>query len=201
MADNSLSHPESRSEIRKSKRRLRDQLSTKELLHAQWRLATIAKTFAPLRNAKRVLSYNPLGGEISPQSLEASLAHAQLYQPRITHFAKGLMRFYSANAPKTRNQYGIYEPAAIGSPIPSRYFDAALVPLVAFDRRGNRLGMGAGFYDRAMAIRLSSPTSKRPLLVGLAHHFQEVNSLEAQTWDVPLDVILTDQELIEIKRP
>lgn len=106
------------------------------------------------------------------------------------------MHFYPATALKSRNRFGILEPAAIGAPMPAKQFDVVLVPLVAFDRAGNRLGMGAGFYDRAMAFRLNNPKTLRPLLVGLAHHFQEVNSLNAQAWDVPLDVILTDRELI-----
>lgn len=167
---------------------------------AERNLSRVAARYAPLRRAQRVLSYIPLGGEISPRNLEQNLAHAKLFHPRITSFAKGIMRFYAADAPKTRNRYGIWEPAPLGTPMPANSFDVVLVPLVAFDRRGNRLGMGAGFYDRAMALRLASNSLKRPLLVGLAHHFQEVNSLNAQAWDVPLDVILTDRELIEVKR-
>ncbi len=72
-----------------------------------------------------------------------------------------------------------------------------LVPLVAFDRNGNRMGMGAGYYDRALQA-LAHQTGTRPLLVGLAHAFQETTSLQAKPWDVPLDAILTDQECIPI---
>lgn len=190
----------SRREIRKSLRMRRDQLTAKQLMTAQRNLCRVSARYAPLRKAQRVLSYIPLGGEISPQSLEQDLAHAKLYQPRITSFAKGIMRFYAADAPKTRNRYGIWEPAPLGKPMPANGFDVVLMPLVAFDRNGNRLGMGAGFYDRAMSARLDGKSLQRPLLVGLAHHFQEVNSLDAQAWDVPLDVILTDRELIEVER-
>lgn len=196
MADLSLS----KASIRREKRRLRDSLSAQQLLQAQTALSKHTGLYTQLRNARRVLSYIPLGGEISPKSLEQQLVHAQIYQPRITHFSRGLMQIYPADGPKSCNRYGIWEPAAVGTPMPAQHLDAVLVPLVAFDRQGNRLGMGAGFYDRAMAFKLARPANRRPLLVGLAHHFQEVNSLQAQAWDVPLDAILTDRELITVSR-
>src|SRR5690606_40461575 len=65
------------------------------------------------------------------------------------------------------------------------------LPLVAFDARGNRLGMGGGFYDRTFA-RAPRARTLRPRLVGLAHHFQQVASLPAEPWDIPLDAIATD---------
>ena len=71
------------------------------------------------------------------------------------------------------------------------------MPLVAFDRCGNRIGMGAGYYDRALQS-LEYQTSTRPFLLGVAHHFQELESIEARSWDVPLDAILTDQEFIQV---
>jgi 5-formyltetrahydrofolate cyclo-ligase len=187
----------SRTNIRKSMRRLRSELTASERDIAERRLAISGATFPQLKNASRVLSYIPIGGEISPHVLEKSLPRAQIFQPRITSFEHGQMQFYPASARKSRNRFGILEPAAVGSPMPARQFDVVLVPLVAFDRSGNRLGMGGGFYDRAMSFRLNGDKTSRPLLIGLAHHFQEVNSLIAQDWDVPLDVILTERELIK----
>ena len=107
------------------------------------------------------------------------------------------MRFYSAKQIKTQNKYGIEEPIANDSPSPANAFDVMLIPLVAFDRRGTRIGMGAGYYDRAMQALAHQP-STRPYLVGVAHHFQEVSSLKRESWDVPLDAILTDHEFIDI---
>lgn len=68
------------------------------------------------------------------------------------------------------------------------------LPLVAFDRTGTRLGMGGGYYDRSLARQ--STTKTRPLRVGLAHSIQEVTQLERQAWDIPLDLIATERELI-----
>ena len=107
------------------------------------------------------------------------------------------MRFYYAKKVDQFNKYGIQEPSAIGKPWPANSFDVLLVPLLAFDRSGTRIGMGAGYYDRALKA-LSYQAGTKPYLIGLAHYFQEINSLEREPWDVPLDAILTDREFIKI---
>lgn len=183
--------------IRAQMRRQRKALSPQLQNHAEQKLAAQARHYYPLRKATRVLSYAPFAGEISPNKLLTYLVGAKVYQPKITNYRLGQMQCYAATQRNHRNSLGIQEPTALGQPTPIRYFDVVLVPLVAFDRAGNRLGMGAGFYDRALSFKLNNQGVKRPLLIGLAHHFQEVKSLPAQNWDVPLDAILTDQELVE----
>jgi len=163
--------------------------------NAENNLATVARHYYPLRKASRILSYAPFAGEISPNKLLANLVRAKVYQPRITNYRLGQMQCYPKAQTNSQNSLGIPEPTIASQPTPISYFDVVLVPLVAFDQMGNRLGMGAGFYDRAVSFRLNRPELQRPLLVGLAHHFQEVKSLPAQSWDVPLDAILTDQKL------
>ncbi len=95
------------------------------------------------------------------------------------------------------NRFGISEPRTIATPLYANQLTLILLPLVAFDRSGNRLGMGAGYYDRALQA-LKHQVGTRPLLIGLAHSFQEVEKIDAQTWDVPLDAILTDLEYIPV---
>ena len=73
------------------------------------------------------------------------------------------------------------------------FLDLVLFPLVAFDGRGNRLGMGAGYYDRtfeAVRRRRAWPGPKR---IGVAYEMQRVDSLAAADWDIPLDAIVTDR--------
>ncbi len=73
--------------------------------------------------------------------------------------------------------------------------DLVLVPLVAFDAQGNRLGMGGGFYDRTFEYRTTAEWHhghRRQAFVGVAHDFQRVEQLPVQPWDVPLDAIITD---------
>jgi len=69
--------------------------------------------------------------------------------------------------------------------------DLVLVPLTGFDERGNRLGMGGGYYDRTFAWRQQQTNSQ--LYIGVAHECQKMIALPVDTWDVPLDAVATDR--------
>ena len=101
-------------------------------------------------------------------------------------------RWFDPTRPEalTPNRFGIYEPAR-GAEIRVADLDLVFMPLVAFDRSGNRLGMGRGYYDRALAGLADSP-----LRVGLGHRFQELPLLEPSEWDVPLHIVVTPDEVI-----
>ena len=75
-----------------------------------------------------------------------------------------------------------------------RDLDIVFTPLVAFDTAGNRVGMGAGFYDRSFAFRKHRRNWRRPLLIGVAYDFQRVPHIPARTWDVPVDLVVTDKK-------
>jgi len=94
------------------------------------------------------------------------------------------------------NRYGIPEPIS-QSRLRRRpvNIDLILMPLVAFDKSGNRLGMGGGFYDKTFAFLRQRKYWRRPLLLGVAYSFQQVNTLTQQEWDIPLDAIVTEQGL------
>ena len=77
----------------------------------------------------------------------------------------------------------------------SAQHDVVLVPLVAFDETGQRLGQGGGFYDRAIAAAGAS----RPLLIGVAHAFQQVRSVPVEAWDMPLDAVVTEERVHEFR--
>lgn len=95
------------------------------------------------------------------------------------------------------NRHGIPEPARPAELLEPFQLDLVLVPVTGFDRRGNRLGTGGGYYDRAFAFLNEQVRPTEPLLVGIAYAFQELPEIEEQPWDVPLDFIATDQELID----
>jgi len=103
--------------------------------------------------------------------------------------------------PLQLNRYGIAEP------IPQQHefsepkkLHLVLVPLVAFDSRGNRLGMGAGFYDRAFAFRNGHDFGDYPYLCGVAYSCQRVPAIERRDWDVPLDLIATEEGIEDMQR-
>jgi 5-formyltetrahydrofolate cyclo-ligase len=95
------------------------------------------------------------------------------------------------------NRYGIPEPVTPRELLEPFQLDLVLVPLLGFDRRGHRLGHGGGYYDRSFAFLNKQVRPTEPLLVGIAYAFQELPQIEAAAWDVPLDFIATERELID----
>ncbi len=200
----------SRSETRKRIVAARRALSEQAQREAATALALNARKIAPLMLAKRVAAYVPVRGEASPHVILNTIKAPDVCIPVIYDMRGGLMKFCWAdqtvlNDPKklygpttVRNSYGIPEPVMSQTPVRTRTLDAVLVPLVAFDRQGNRLGLGAGFYDRAFAFKNWHTHASRPALIGIAYTFQEVDQLEAASWDVPLDVIITPAEIIHL---
>ncbi len=75
--------------------------------------------------------------------------------------------------------------------------DILFCPLVAVDKAGTRMGMGGGYYDRSLAksYRLHLP---KPITVGWCYDFQLVDTLERQVWDVPMDMLITNKQLLRI---
>ncbi len=95
------------------------------------------------------------------------------------------------------NRHGIPEPASdTGALLPAQ-LDLVLLPLLGFDRRGNRLGFGGGYYDASFAFLRDMPRPTSPLLVGIGYAFQELPAIAAQPWDIALDYVATDRELID----
>ncbi len=76
----------------------------------------------------------------------------------------------------------------------ARELDVIICPLVAVDKNGNRMGMGGGFYDTTLAKSYQSG-AKKPFKIGWCYDFQVVEQLERQSWDVPLDAIITPSGL------
>ncbi|WP_158880267.1 5-formyltetrahydrofolate cyclo-ligase [Rhodanobacter sp. L36] len=99
------------------------------------------------------------------------------------------------------NQHGIPEPAQPRELLEPFQLDLVLVPLLGFDRRGHRLGYGGGYYDRSFAFLNEQVRPTEPLLVGIAYAFQELPRIEDASWDVPLDFIATELELIDCNSP
>jgi len=98
------------------------------------------------------------------------------------------------------NRYGIPEPVCgPDDSTAAERLDLALVPLLGFDRHGNRLGSGAGYYDRTFAFLRKKARPVQPILVGIGYHFQEISAVPARSWDVPMDFIATDRELISCR--
>jgi 5-formyltetrahydrofolate cyclo-ligase len=118
----------------------------------------------------------------------------QCYLPVISSSENQPLTFhlYTPSTPLIKNVYGILEPANSLS-ISIQALDCVIMPLVAFDGFCHRIGMGGGYYDRSFAFR---QVSKRPYLIGLAYDMQKIPRIEPNPWDIALDMVITESEII-----
>ena len=151
-------------------------------------------------NSRTIAVYLPNDGEISllPLVARAWSMGKRTYLPKLFGPKLWFLPFHARTA-FTGNRFAIPEPAAPARRrIRPMFIDLVLLPLVAFDRFGNRLGMGGGYYDRTFEAVRHRTTWRGPMLVGVAYEFQRVDALPVAGWDVPLDAIATDRA---IRRP
>lgn len=103
---------------------------------------------------------------------------------------------YQADTLLKKNQFNIPEPPlSLDSCISPKNIDLVLVPLLGFTEKGQRLGMGAGFYDRSFAFLLNLPRPARPFLLGLAYEWQKLTRFTEKNWDVPLNAVITEKQI------
>ncbi len=193
---------EARDELRRSLRQRRRSLSVAEREGAAQNVLRHLQQWRVFRCASRIAAYDAVAAELPTAALQAHIqsTKAELYLPCLPFIKGGRMRFVRSQ-PDTRwrlNRYAIAEPIADQrSPaINPAFLDLILLPLVAFDKHGNRMGMGAGYYDRTLELRRWRRHWKRPLLIGLAYGCQQVDVLPTAPWDVPMDAIVTENGII-----
>jgi 5-formyltetrahydrofolate cyclo-ligase len=144
-----------------------------------------------------VSGFMPLKGEINPIPLMRKLsdAGARLALPVVFGRGKPLvMRAFAFGDPLASGAWGIREPRPDA---PEVFPDILLVPLIAFDRNGHRIGYGAGYYDLTIA---SLRAQKSVLAVGIAFAAQEIAQVPTTPRDARLDLVLTEREEIIINR-
>lgn len=175
-------------------------------------------------NPGRLGAYMPADGEISPEYIvEWFRGHGwTTWVPIVGD--EGTMTFgrFDEGCEMAANRFGIPEPVEPPEVLEAHEMDVVIVPCVAVDRRGNRLGLGAGYYDRALAPRAdegsdapgrstsgeNAPTANaprsgnprtRPLLITIGFELQLVEEMETDPWDVPMDVVVSDERVILVE--
>jgi 5-formyltetrahydrofolate cyclo-ligase len=152
-----------------------------------------------LRAGDRVALYCAVRDELDSAPLFALARRRgwRVYVPRIDRARHGRkMRFVEAGGRERVNRLGIREPLASRT-LGARWLDVVLVPLVGFDAQGMRLGMGAGFYDRAFAYRRWRHAWRGPRLIGVAYAFQQVPQILPAQHDVRLDAVVTEKGVVK----
>lgn len=158
-------------------------------------------SFLRLKTINRAAIYLPTDGELSPLQLFKSLRfkNVDFYLPILSRLSFQGLKFglYNDQTIFRPNRFDINEPVVHANQLRSAAdLDIIFLPLVSYDLKGNRLGMGGGFYDRALQIRQRRQYWKKPLLIGLAHTVQQSESIDNERWDVPLDGIATEKGIV-----
>jgi 5-formyltetrahydrofolate cyclo-ligase len=121
------------------------------------------------------------------------------YLPILSSQQKKTLEFavYQPDTLLQRNKYHIFEPVE-GETISLETLDLVIVPLVAFDLHGHRIGMGGGYYDRTFSFKQKTGFITKPYLLGLAYELQKLSALPYDPWDVSLQGIITEEKLYDV---
>ena len=188
--------------IRKSFKTKREQLTPDQRTASEKAAINLWQTQSQLTQAKRIGLFWAIRGELPTQRLiEHCLAAQQtVFLPRIDATREGHLLFgeYQHDTTMTPDRFGIptpqFAPEAANEPTS---FDIIVMPLVAADLQGNRVGMGAGYYDRTLAtLKHPQRRDKHPLLVGWGYEWQVLQEpLTPTHWDIPLNGMITDAQV------
>lgn len=176
-------------------RTIRKNLSSAFQQKASNQICTRIRHLHEYRYAKKIGLYKAIQGEIDLTNLwlSAPLQGKFCYFPKLNSDRTLTFLPATPSSEFILNQYGIPEPAPTNDK-PTEKLDVIFIPLVGFDQKGTRLGMGGGYYDRSLK------NINCPLLIGVAFEFQRISYIEAREWDVPLHGIVTEKKSYWIKQ-
>jgi len=188
----------SKSSLRSQLRAIRHQLTAGEQDIAANKLAYLVNRQAFFKRSHKIAYYWANDGELSlhPLYLRAEQHNKHGYLPILKPGVDNSLLFlpFSRESALRNNRYGIPEPdIGVDNAAPLWTLDVVFLPLVGFDRWGNRLGMGAGYYDRTFARLHLRP--QKPLLIGIGYSCQQVERLPTEPWDIPVDAIITENRV------
>jgi 5-formyltetrahydrofolate cyclo-ligase len=179
-----------RRDVRQSMRAARRALPDIDRRTNQTALLSRLRSLPVFRSSRLIGTYAAFDGE---PDLEPLLAQEgkQFCVPVIHQAAMAFARIDSDTI-YTANDFGIAQPAAPEYVDPRR-LDLVLTPLVAFDNRGVRIGVGRGYYDRCFSFLRTRRIWFRPKLLGIAFSLQRVSRLKPNEWDIPLWGVVTEK--------
>ena len=180
-----------RSGLRKRARRIRDAVPPADRARLSARICGRARTLLTAAGAHTVMVYVSFRSEVETAGLIDELRRThRVAAPRVAD-AGCMDAMLLAGTPLVRGRLGILEPPATAAVVEPASIDAVLVPGLAFDPAGYRLGYGGGYYDRFLV------GCARALRIGLAFEAQMVDSVRPHAHDQPLDHIVTERRVID----
>lgn len=182
--------------LRKSILDRRKGLESERVTGVSLAVTELIRALPEWKSAREVLLYWPIQNEIDTRPLMTELwsRGVKTLFPRCQPGQPGVMELACANCHDDLEpgMYSIMEPDATACPVEENANpDIALIPGVAYDRRGYRLGFGGGYYDRLLA----KPGLLDTLTIGLCYEFQLLDALPVEEWDQPVSAICTEESL------
>jgi len=188
-----------RAKLRQQMRAQRRQLSVKGQQTMADKVVDQVCNSTLFYQSKHIAAYIAHAGEIDPSPILRlawqlkKICYLPVMQPQKQLF---FMQYEDNDQLTPHCNYKILEPALHSEKvIASTMLDIVLVPLVAFDREGNRLGMGSGYYDVTFAFLKNVKRPTKPYLLGLAYEWQCCESTYPEEWDIKLDAIATENTI------
>ncbi|HHZ12396.1 MAG: 5-formyltetrahydrofolate cyclo-ligase [Caldicoprobacterales bacterium] len=183
--------------IRKEMLALRNELTREEYLINNRNIRALFSTITYGYTPQNFMSYVNIGKEVNTRNiiecllLDGKKVSVPICVTETTRLIASQIYDLAELAP---SHFGLLEPIAeFVRQVDPKEIEVVLVPGLAFDRRGNRLGYGKGYYDRFL-IKLSP----RALKIGLAYSFQIIDEVPIDDFDIPLDIIVTEREIIVV---
>lgn len=184
--------PETKAALRRHLLERRNSLPTLEVLKKSNQIIARLSTIPPFATARAILTYISYGTEVNTHGLIRSLLSEEAKEvlvPVVDRQKRTLLlsalhdwRELSTGA------YGILEPTEVRER-PAESVEVCLVPGIAFDILGNRIGYGGGYYDRLLQ-------GIKAITIGLAYDFQVLEAVPNQKHDVPVDVVVTEKRIL-----
>jgi len=148
------------------------------------------KSWHKYREAKHVLTYSAFANEID---LSALIDNDKAFYLTRTHASSILgLSIHSINSELEQHKYGYWQPVAGSAIVKPESIDLVLVPALAFDKKGNRLGHGMGYYDRLLA------QMPQACFLGVSARALIFNNLPSTSLDIPMNYIVTEERIIQI---
>ncbi len=187
-------------EIRDKMLRRRKQLEKVSIIQASQAVAAVVVMQKEFLEAKHIAAYIPIQNELDTHSIihAAESLHKNLYMPAFREkkpeHADALAFFPYQLGARLNASQGFLQPSQ-SVVHEAKDLDLIFIPMVAFDAYCNRLGRGAGHYDRTLAFLNAGHSAKKPFLIGLAYEFQKIPPFKFEKWDVPMDMVITEKSI------
>ncbi|MFQ5994286.1 MAG: 5-formyltetrahydrofolate cyclo-ligase [Acidiferrobacterales bacterium] len=195
-----LNAKSTKAELRRTLRAQRVALSLNQQTRAANRLAAHVLATPLVEVNTKIACYVAHDGEIDPRAIVEHIwaRHKYCYFPIVPPTCQELLWFAPADTDTTfaPNRFEGLEPVIDQRQwVRAQALDLILLPLVAFDGRGNRLGRGGGYYDRSLTFLREREKTRTPTVIGLAHDFQHVDHIDVTARDIPLQAVITDEQV------